>query len=88
MAPRISDELQEAADAQVDRHVVVEHECTQKVYYLYTGELHLRATRAMQAEDDNQANAEGLRELESGQGRPLHEVDADMRKEFGLPPGR
>ena len=86
MTAKLSDELQRAADAQADRPVAAEHEATKRVYYIYTEKMHEKASRALQEQEDNNAIAEGLKQLENGEGRSLHEVDADMRKDFGLPP--
>lgn len=86
MTPRISDDLQQAAEAQVGGPLKAEHEPTHKVYFIYTEQQHQEATRALQAQADNRAIAEGIRQMEKGEGRPLQEVDADMRKEFDLPP--
>ncbi len=32
------------------------------------------------------AIAEGIAQMEAGQGKPLHEVKAEVRAEFGYPP--
>ena len=47
---------------------------------------HRRAMRALKEQEDNDAIAEGLRQMEAGEGRPLHEVDAAMQRDFEPPP--
>lgn len=85
MTAKINDDLQKAVDAQVDEPVAAEHEGTHKMYYIYNEQLHQKAMRAMKAIEDDEAIAEGLRQMENNEGRPLHEVDADMRRDFDLP---
>ena len=86
MTAKLNDDLQRTVDAQADKPVAAEHEPTRKVYYIYTEHMHQKASRALQEQEDNDAIAEGLRQMENGEGRPLNEVDTDMRKDFGLQP--
>jgi hypothetical protein len=43
-------------------------------------------TKLLREQEDNEAVAEGLREMEDGKGRPMNEVAAAIQKDFGLPP--
>lgn len=86
MTVKLNDDLQQAVDAQADRPMAAEHEPTRKVYYIYTELMHQKASQALREQENNDAIAEGLRQMENGEGRPLNEVDAEMRKDFGLQP--
>ena len=41
---------------------------------------------ALRRHQDHDAIAEGIAEMEAGQGKLLDEVEAEMRAEFGYPP--
>ena len=83
---RFTDDIRQALQREPGQAVPVEDDQTKRVYFVYTEDLHLRATQALRAHEDLAAIQEGLEQMEAGLGRPLHEVDADIRKEFGFPP--
>lgn len=56
-----------------------------RVYVIVDEELHRRARRALRAEEDRDAIAEGISQMEAGQGRPAEAVFEDLRNELGFP---
>ena len=86
MTPKLTDEMRQALQQNPDRAVPIEDDQTHKVFFVYNEGLHLRATQALEEQEDHAAIREGIKQMEAGQGRPLSEVDADIRKEFGYPP--
>ena len=63
-----------------------EDEQTHAVYFVMDEETHRRAMRALAEQEDHAAIREGIAQMEAGGGRPIADVDADIRKEFGFPP--
>ena len=86
MTPKLTEEQRRAVEAQHGRPVAVEDDRTHKVYFIYTDHLHRRAERALQEQEDLAAIQEGIEQMEAGLGQPLHEADAEIRKELGFPP--
>ena len=58
---------------------------TNRVYLIVDKELHRRAMAALQQQASRQAIAEGLAQMESGQGRPAEEVFESLRVRMGFP---
>lgn len=85
MTTKLPDELREPL-RQNPKEVRLEDEQTHAIYFVIDEETHRRAMRALKEEDDNAAVAEGLRQMERGEGRPLDEVDAAIQRDFDLPP--
>jgi hypothetical protein len=85
MTTRLPPEIRQAIALNPDV-VRLEDEQTHAIYVVVDEDTHRRAMRALRAQEDNDAIAEGLRQMENGEGRPLHEVDIDMRKRLGLSP--
>ena len=85
MTTKLPAELRQAIK-QNPQEVRLEDEQTHAVYFVIDEETHRRAMRALQEKEDNDAIAEGLQQMENNEGRSLHEVNAAMQKDFGLPP--
>jgi len=83
---RITDEQRRALAARQDQPVPAEDDQTHKVYFIYTEDLHERAMRAMQEQEDHASIARGIEQMEAGEGRPLAEADVAMRNQLGFPP--
>jgi hypothetical protein len=64
----------------------LEDEQTHAVYFVVDEDTHRRAMRALSQQEDHEAIGEGIEQMEAGQGRPIADVDADIRQEFGFPP--
>ena len=86
MAAQLSSDLTRAIDAQPGRPIKVEHPGTREVYVIVDNDTHERAMRALREQEDLASIARGTEQMEAGEGRPLAEVDAEMRAELGLPP--
>ena len=54
-------------------------------YMLIDGETHRQAMEALQRQQDRDAIAEGLSQMESGQGKPLDEAFAEIRTRLAFP---
>ena len=85
MTTKLPEELRQPL-RQSPKEVRLVDEQTQAVYFVMDEETHRRAMRALKEQEDNDAIAEGLQQMETGEGRPLHEVDAAMQRDFKLPP--
>ncbi len=73
------------AIAENPLEVRLEDEETNEVYFIMDEATHRRAVQALQQLEDNEAVAEGIRQMENGEGRPLTEVDEAMRRDFDMP---
>lgn len=58
---------------------------TNQVYVIVDEKIHHRALQALRAQEDRDAIAEGISQMEAGQGRPAEEVFEDLRNELGFP---
>jgi len=85
MTTKLPAELREAI-RQGGNSLRLEDDQTHAVYFVVDEDTHRRAMRALREQEDHQAIREGIEQMEAGQGRPVAEVDADIRKEFGFPP--
>jgi len=86
MTAKLSNELQKAVDAHAGQPIKVEHPVTHKVYVIVDCDMHERAMQALREQDDLASIARGIEQMEAGEGRPLAEADAAIRKELGFPP--
>ena len=84
MTTKLPDEIRQAIQQNPNR-VRLEDDETHAVYFVVDEETHRRAMRALKEQEDNAAIVEGLQQMKNGEGRPLHEVDAAMQEDFGLP---
>lgn len=85
MTAKLTADLQRELDANAGGPIRLEDPITRAVYILVDEETHRRAMRALREQEDQAAIAEGIAQMEAGEGRPLADVDADMRRNFGLP---
>lgn len=86
MTAKLSKELVSALHAIGDGELEVVDPETQRVYVLVDCETHRRAMEALRRQQDRDAIAEGLAELEAGQGKPLDEAFSDLRSRLGFSP--
>jgi len=68
------------------RPVPAEDEQTREVYFIYPENLHQRAMRALEEQEDLAAIRRGIEDMEAGRLIPLEEADAQIRQELGFPP--
>ena len=85
MTPKLNQELSEALHASESPLSVVDP-TTNRIYILVDHDTHQQAMAALQRQRDVAAIQRGIDDMEAGRGRPLEEVDADIREEFGFPP--
>jgi predicted transcriptional regulator len=87
MTPKLSKELSEALDANQSDSLQVVHPHNERTYFIVEGETHLQVMEALQrqrCQEDHTAIAEGIAQLEAGEGRPLDEVFEDVRARLNL----
>ncbi len=85
MIMKITQELADALHTSGDSELEVVDPQTQRRYVLIDSETHRRAMDALRREQDHEAIAEGLAQMEAGQGQPLDEAFADLRSRLGFP---
>jgi len=85
MTTKLPEELRQPLQ-QNPREVRLEDDQTQAVYFVIDEETHRRAMKALKEQEDNDAIAEGLQQMENGEGRSLEEVATAMQRDFELPP--
>ncbi len=86
MTAKLSEELQKAIDTQGGTPVEVEDPQTHKKYVLIEQSVHERAMKALQQQENIAAIHAGIDAAEQGRVSTLDEVDARIRKKFGLNP--
>ena len=87
MIANLSNEIWQALREHPGDPVTIEDGQTHTVYVLVQQDLHRRAMVALRRQEDDQASIRrGLEQMEAGQGRPLAEVDADIRQRLGFSP--
>ena len=84
MIMKITQELADALNTSGDSELEVVDPQTQRRYVLIDSETHRRAMEALRREQDREAIAEGLAQMDAGQGQPLDEAFADLRSQFGF----
>ena len=58
---------------------------TNRVYVIVDEETHRRAMIALRAQQDHDAIAEGIAQIEAGQGKPAEQAFEDLRARLGFP---
>jgi predicted transcriptional regulator len=84
MSPKLSKELATALHATGADALEVIDPDTGRVYMIVDGETHHRAMLALRRQQDQQAIAEGLAQLEAGEGRRAEEAFKDIRTRLGF----
>lgn len=81
MTPKLSKELADALHSQDDLRLEVVDPQSNRVYFIVDADTlsHLEGKSA------HDAIQRGLESVKRGEGRPLDEVAADIREEFGFP---
>lgn len=77
---QIIDALKTAGDESLK---VVDPE-TNRAYLIVDEQTHLDALKALRAQSDRNAIAEGIAQMEAGLGKPADQAFEDIRKELGL----
>lgn len=85
MVAKLNKELTEVLKASGECAVEVVDPDTQRTYYIVDGDTHLRAMEALQRQQDHDAIAEGLKQMERGQGKSLDQAFQDIRSRLEFP---
>lgn len=85
MIAKLTKELAAALNATGECELEVVDPETQRTYFLVDGETHRLAMEALRRQHDRDAIAEGLVQMEGGQGKPLDQAFLDMRSRLGFP---
>ena len=84
MTVKLNKELAAALHATGDRELEVVDPETQQTYVIVDSETHRRAMEALRRQQDRDAIAEGIAQMEAGQGQPLDKAFSDMRSRLGF----
>lgn len=85
MAAKLSKELASALHAAGNDGLEVIDPDTNRVYHIVDEETHRRAMNALRAEQDREAIAEGIAQMEAGEGKPAEQVFEGIRSRLNLP---
>ena len=84
MTVQLSKELAAALHACGELQLEVVDPVTSRVYFIVESETHRQAMAALRARQDREAIAQGLAEMEAGQGVPVEEAFDSIRTRLGL----
>lgn len=84
MAAKLTKELAEALHAAGENELEVVDPDTKRIYFVVDADVHRLAMDALRRQQDRDAIAQGVAELEAGEGTPLDEAFADIRARLGL----
>lgn len=74
MIAKLTKELAAALHANGDNELEVVDPDTERTYFLVDGDTHLRAMEALRRQQDRDAIAQGIAEMDAGQGIPVDEA--------------
>jgi hypothetical protein len=86
MTAKLTKELAAALNATGESELEVVDPETQRTYFLVDSETHRRAMDALRRQQDRDAIAQGIAEMEAGQGIPLDVAFDDIRTNLSLRP--
>ena len=84
MTAKLTKELSAALHATGEGELEVVDPETSQLYFIVDCETHRRAMEALRRQQDRAAIAQGIAEMEAGQGMPLAEAFNDIRADLGL----
>ena len=85
MTAKLTKELATAVQAAGNDGLEVVDPETNRVYLIVDEETHRRAMDALRAQRDHDAIAEGIAQMEAGQGKPVEQAFDDLRTRLGFP---
>lgn len=85
MTARLSQELADALQASGAGELEVIDPITNRVYVVVDNQTHQAAMAALRRQQDHDAIAEGIAQMEAGQGKPLDEAFEGIRERLGFP---
>jgi hypothetical protein len=86
MTAKLTRELADAVEASEERAVDAIGPDGNKEYTVVDRELHRQAMAALRQQEGCAAIAEGIRQMEAGEGSPVEEAEARSRPKHGFPP--
>ena len=84
MIPKLSQELAEALTASGDEPLEVVNPNDNRTYFVVDGETHRQAMQALRRQHDRAAIAEGIAQMEAGEGTPIEDAFEEIRGQLGL----
>ncbi len=84
MTAKLTKELAAALHATGEGELEVVDPETSQLYFIVDGETHRQAMEALRRQQDRDAIAQGIAEMEAGKGMPLAEAFNDIRSNLGL----
>lgn len=88
MTVELTQELAAALHASGDNGLELVDPQTRRIYVLVESEMHQRAMQALDRQQSQAAIAEGLAQMQAGEGKPLDQAFADLRGKLGFPSAR
>lgn len=85
MIAKLTKEQIDALHASRDHELEVIDPDTQKAYVVVEREKHDRAMDALRRQQDREAIAEGISQMEAGLGKPLNQAMQDISERLGFP---
>ena len=85
MTAKLSKELSDALNASQANEIEAVDPTSGRVYFIVDGETHRQAMEALRRQQDRDAIAEGIAQMETGQGKPLDEAFEEIRDRLGFP---
>jgi hypothetical protein len=85
MAAKLSKELASALHAAGNDGLQVVDPDTNRVYLIVDEDTHRRAMNALRAQQDREAIAEGIAQMEAGEGKPAEQAFEDIRARLNFP---
>lgn len=80
MTAKLNKELADALSASGENELEVVHPETNRTYTIVESDLHRRAMEALRRQQDREAIAQGIAEMEAGEGIPVAEARQFTRK--------
>ena len=84
MTAKLTKELADALNATGDSELEVVDPSTQRTYFVVDADIHRRAMDALRRQQDRDAIAQGIAEMEAGEGTALSEAFDDIRATLSL----
>lgn len=84
MTPKLSKDLADALNATGNGELEVINPNDNRVYFVVDGETHRQAMDALRRQRDRDAIANGIAQMEAGEGIPLEEAFNGIRAELNL----
>lgn len=84
MTAKLTKELAAALHATGESELEVIDPDTQRLYFVVDADIHRQAMDALRRQQDRDATAQGIAEMEAGEGTSLDEAFDDIRAILGL----